>query len=52
MILLEGRQSTTLMPKTNSSSFKTYCYTVLNYYEKGNKRLILVNCPYVLSSWK
>ena len=52
MILLEGREGTTLCPKNTPSAFKSYCYTILNFYEKGSKRLILVNCPYILTSWK
>jgi hypothetical protein len=32
LILLEGREGTSLSPKNSPSNFKTYCYTVLNFY--------------------
>jgi len=40
LILLEGRESTDL-----NSSNQTNSYSILNYYEKGNVKKILVNCP-------
>ncbi len=47
LILLEGREKTDL-----NSSKETETYSILNYYEKGNSKKILVNCPNVVANWK
>lgn len=47
LILLEGREKTEL-----NSAKQTQIYSILNYYEKGSTKKILVNCPNVVNNWK
>lgn len=47
MYILEGKPNSLLSKSDGSVS----CFTVLNFYEKGDKRLVLVNCPFVDAAW-
>lgn len=47
MYVLEGKANSLLSPSDGSIS----CFTVLNFYEKGDKRLVLINCPFVDPAW-
>jgi hypothetical protein len=47
MYILEGKPNSLLSKPDGSVS----CFTVLNFYEKGDKRLILINCPFVDAAW-
>lgn len=47
MYILEGKANSLLSPPDGSLSH----FTVLNFYEKGEKRLVLINCPFVDAAW-
>jgi len=47
MYILEGKANSLLSKPDGSVS----CFTVLNFYEKGDKRLVLINCPFVDAAW-
>lgn len=47
LILLEGREKTDL-----NISKESQIYSILNYYEKGSNKKILVSCPNVVANWK
>lgn len=47
MFILEGKDQSLL-----SCSAKHSCvFTVLTFYTKGDKRLVLVNCPFIDPAW-
>ena len=45
---LRGKKDSSLCEKKGSVD----CFNILNFYEKENKQLVLVNCPFVSEEWK
>mgnify|MGYP000962644426 CR=1 FL=1 len=47
MFVLEGRSESHLTPPQGGVA----TFTVLNFYEKEGKKLVLINCPFVDAAW-
>ena len=47
MYVLEGRKNSLLSSPSKGES----CFTVLTFYNKGDKNMVLVNCPFVDPAW-
>lgn len=47
LYFLEGTQGSNL-----SNEGKKDCFNVLEFFDKNDKKLILVNCPFVDEAWK
>lgn len=45
--VLEGKSGSYLCDNEGN----THCFTILNFYNKGDKKLILVNCPFIDEAW-
>lgn len=47
MFILEGKEQSLLSCPAKHSCI----FTVLTFYTKGDKRLVLVNCPFIDPAW-
>lgn len=47
MYVLEGKPNSLLY----SPKHPNCCFTVLTFYTKGDKRMVLINCPFVDPAW-
>lgn len=47
MFLLEGKPNSLLSCPTRPNC----CFTTLTFYSKGDKRTVLINCPFVDPAW-
>jgi hypothetical protein len=47
MYVLEGKQNSLLYSDNHPNS----CFSVMTFYTKGDKRMVLINCPFVDPAW-
>ena len=47
MYVLEGKPNSLLYSDNHPNS----CFSVMTFYTKGDKRMVLINCPFVDPAW-